>query len=148
MANRRKGRWLLPETFEMDPIERLSRQIDRLFYIPPSYSSLLSETLPDVDLVDEGDHFTIKADLPGVKKDEIKLKVNKNSVTIRAETKKEREEKKKNYYYNERTSSSYFRDIPLPSEVLPDTAEAKFEDGTLEINVKKTKGEGKEVEVK
>ncbi|MGC8547759.1 MAG: Hsp20/alpha crystallin family protein [Candidatus Micrarchaeia archaeon] len=144
--NRSTGRWLMPEIPELYP-ERLSKYLDTLFYAP---SALLSDfaKMPDVDLIDEGDHITVKADMPGVKKDDIKLKVNKSNITISAETKKEKEEKGKNYYYSERAASSYFRSIPLPTEVLPDTADAKFEDGTLEISIKKAKEEGKEVTVK
>ncbi len=147
VARKRKeeGNWLLPEPFE-EYTNRLNRYLDRLFFAPARYLEAFAET-PDVDLIDEGDHFTIRADLPGVKKEDIKLKVNKDNVTISASTKKEKEEKGKNYYYNERASSSYFRSIPLPSEVLPDSASAKFEDGTLEISIKKAKEEGKEVQI-
>ncbi len=149
MAARRKkvsGDWLLPDVFSDYP-DRLSKYLDKLFFAPARYLEGFAE-LPDVDLIDEGDHFVIRADMPGVRKEDIKLRVDKDKVVISAETKKQKEEKGKNYYYNERSAASYFRSIPLPSEVLPDTASAKFEDGTLEINVKKTKEEGKEIEVK
>ncbi|MGC8478753.1 MAG: Hsp20/alpha crystallin family protein [Candidatus Micrarchaeia archaeon] len=144
--NRSTGRWLMPGFSEFYP-ERLDRYFDEFFHMP---SRLLSEfaKMPDIDLIDEGDHITVKADIPGVKKEDIKLRVDKSRITISAETKKEKEEKSKNYYFSERAASSYFRNVQLPSEVVPDSAEAKFEDGTLEINLKKAKEEGKEVTVK
>jgi len=149
MAERkRKGEWLVPESFDINFWPRsISKYLDRLFYAPFSYLDKFTET-PDIDLIDNGDKYTIRADLPGVRKEDIKLKVNKDSITISAETKKEKEEKRSDYYYSERASASYFRRIPLPSEVVPESADAKFEDGTLEINVKKTKEEGKEVTIK
>ena len=132
MAARRKkvsGEWLLPDVFT-NYQDRLTKYLDKLFFAPTRYLESFAE-MPDVDLIDEGDHFIVRADLPGVSKNDIKLRVNKDSITISAETKKQKEEKGKNYYYNERSTASYFRTIPLPSEVLPDTASAKFEDGTL-----------------
>ena len=90
VARKRKeeGNWLLPEPFE-EYTNRLNRYLDRLFFAPARYLEAFAET-PDVDLIDEGDHFTIRADLPGVKKEDIKLKVNKDNVPRKRRRKKGR----------------------------------------------------------
>ena len=65
------------------------------------------------DLIDEGKQFRVKMDVPGVKKNEIKLEVTDNSLEISAEHKEESEEKKKNYLRKERSHVSYYRTLPL-----------------------------------
>ncbi len=107
---------------------------------------LLNTRVPAIDLTDEGDSFKIVADMPGVSKDEVHVRVDPDRVIIRAEKKKEKENEDKNYYIAERRDVKYFRAIALPEEVDPDTAKAKFENGTLEITVKKAK-QRKEIKV-
>jgi HSP20 family protein len=105
---------------------------------------------PSIDMSEEGDKIKVKADIPGVDKDKVKVHVYRNSISIKAETGTEKEEKGRNFYYKERSASGYYRSIPLPVEVNADTAKAKVENGTLEIVVTKkdgTKQEHREVKV-
>jgi HSP20 family protein len=104
---------------------------------------------PKVDLADNGDSFTVTADMPGVEKKDIKLKVMRDSISISASSMREKETKTKNYYSKERSSSGYFRTVPMPEEIRSETAKAKYENGTLRIDVKKAKPSesGMEVQV-
>jgi len=104
--------------------------------------------IPKIDMVDNGDSFTISADMPGVDKKDIKLKVTQNSVSISATRSQERETSTKNYYSHERSSTGYFRTVSLPEEIKSETAKAKYENGTLRIDVKKARPGKPERDVK
>ncbi len=103
----------------------------------PGFADLSLGTVPDVDMVDEGENLKVTVDLPGIKKEDIKLNVDKESITISANTRKEKEEKGKSYYYSERSSAGYYRRVQLPIPVRPESSRAKFESGSLEITIKK-----------
>jgi HSP20 family protein len=89
------------------------------------------------DIADEGDKYSIKVEIPGVKKDEIKLNVADSILEISAQHKEEEEEKKKNYIRKERSEVSYYRTIPLPEKIVAGKAQAKLTDGILNITVPK-----------
>jgi len=98
-------------------------------------------------VIDEGDKIRIKADMPGVDKQNIKVKVEKNNVIISAEKEHEEEKKEENYYYKERSSRHYYRSIPLPTEVDSKNTKATFKNGTLEIVLKKKEEPGEEIKI-
>jgi HSP20 family protein len=104
--------------------------------------------LPSIDLVDNGDSFTVKADMPGVDKKNIKLKVTKEAMSISAERNEEKELKGKNYYSRERSSMGYYRELPFPEEVKSDSAKAKYDDGILTIDIKKANPRSAPTDVK
>ncbi|MHB9040969.1 MAG: Hsp20/alpha crystallin family protein, partial [Melioribacteraceae bacterium] len=80
----------------------------------------------------------ITAEIPGVKKDNIKITLQDNILTIEGEKKKETEQKEKNFYRSERMFGSFKRSFTLPEEVDSEKVDAKFEDGMLQIQMKKT----------
>ncbi|MCW3996555.1 MAG: Hsp20/alpha crystallin family protein [Candidatus Bathyarchaeota archaeon] len=90
-----------------------------------------------VDLVDNGDSYTITAELPGFNKDQVEVQVDKEGLSIKAECKEEKEEKAKNYLHRERAYSSMQRYIAFPEEVVPAKAEGSMKDGVLELKVPK-----------
>ena len=89
------------------------------------------------DVLDEGDHYVINAELPGVVKEDVKLSVSDNNVEISAEHKEEKEEKKKNYVRKERRVFSYHRSLPLPEKVDSAKAKAKLNNGILSVEIPK-----------
>lgn len=93
---------------------------------------------PSVDIFEEGKEIVIKAELPGLKKEEIDVKLTDNSITISGEKKKEDKVEKKDYYRFESSYGSFTRVLNLPSEVQTDKAKAQFKNGVLEIRVPKT----------
>jgi HSP20 family protein len=103
----------------------------------PGFKTMPRVSSLSCDIVDEGDKYVIKAEMPGVKKNEIKLNVFDNSLEISAQHKEEEEEKKKNYLRKERSEISYYRVLPLPEKVFSDKTQAKLTDGILNITLPK-----------
>jgi HSP20 family protein len=103
----------------------------------PGFRTMSRVSSLSCDMVDEGDKYIVKAELPGVKKDEIKLNVFDNSLEISAQHKEEEEEKKKNYIRKERSEISYYRVLPIPDKILSDKTQAKLIDGVLNITLLK-----------
>ena len=89
------------------------------------------------DVIDEGSQFRMKMNMPGLKKNEIKLNVTDNSIEVTGEHKEE--EKKKNYVRKERHSMSYYQTVPLSEKVIPGKVKAKLTDGVLDVILPKIK---------
>jgi HSP20 family protein len=98
----------------------------------------VEEVVPSVDIVKEGDDIVVKAELPGMKKEDIDVSLTKDTITISGEKKKEEKIEKKDYYSLERSYGSFKRSFSLPAEVRTEKASAKFKDGVLEIRIPKT----------
>ena len=79
---------------------------------------------PLVDLLDKGDRYLLKAELPGYEKGDVEIHINKDTLTLNAEKKSEKEEKTEEYLHRERTYSSSKRVVNFPEEVDPDKVEA------------------------
>jgi HSP20 family protein len=92
---------------------------------------------PHVDIIDREAEIVIRAELPGVKKDDLDVSLSDNSVTIRGTMKKEETEEKGEYYRREMSYGEFSRTLALPSEVDRDKAKAKFKDGVLELTLPK-----------
>jgi HSP20 family protein len=105
-------------------------------------------TPPAVDLFEEKDDIVVKAELPGMDKDNIQVNLTDQSLTIRGEKKKEEEVKEENYYRSERSYGSFVRTLELPAEVKSDKVKASFKNGVLEVRLPKTEqAKAKEVKV-
>ena len=94
---------------------------------------------PKVDVQDRESEVAIRAELPGVKKDDLDISVGEDSVTIKASTREEKEEGEKDgeYYRREIATGSFARTIALPGDVDADKAQARFEDGILTLTLPK-----------
>lgn len=123
----------------------MERVFERPFSFNPSFPTVPSfpefPKMPEAscDVADEGNQLRVKMNVPGVKKNEIKLNVTDNSLEISAEHKESSEEKKKNYLRKERSKVSYYRTLPLPENVVSNKVKAKMTDGVLEVILPKTK---------
>jgi HSP20 family protein len=93
---------------------------------------------PSVDLYEEKDQVVVKAELPGITKDDIRVSISDDVLTIKGEKKKEEEDTGKDYYRSERVYGSFLRTLPLPAEVNPEKAQATFRNGVLEIRLPKS----------
>ena len=119
-------------------IENLRRDMEKAFSSFPSISMpKMSHT--SCDVIDEGNQFRVKMDVPGIKKNEVKLNVTDNSLEVSAEHKEESEEKKKNYLRKERSQVSYYRSLPLSEKIISGKVMAKLTDGVLDITLPKSK---------
>ena len=90
---------------------------------------------PDIDVYQKDDQLVIKADLPGLRKDEVSVEIADDTVTIQGERKTERQEDREGYFRSERSYGSFCRVIPLPEGAMTDQAKATFHDGVLEVTL-------------
>ena len=116
-------------------MDNLRKDMEKAFSFPNM--SKISHT--SCDVIDEGNQFRVKMDVPGIKKSEVNLNVTENSIEVSAEHKEESEEKKKNYLRKERSQVSYYRSLPLSEKILSDKVVAKLIDGVLDITLPKSK---------
>lgn len=93
---------------------------------------------PKVDMIDREKEFVIRAELPGVDKDDLEVTVTDHGVTIKAKTKHEEKEEKDEYYRHEMSCGEYQRTLALPGTVDESKAKATFTDGVLELTLPKT----------
>lgn len=93
--------------------------------------------LPNVDVVDRDTEILVRAELPGVSKDDLDITLAEDTVTIKASTRQESKEEKGDYLRREITQGSFSRTIPLPAAVQGDEARASFKDGVLELTLPK-----------
>jgi HSP20 family protein len=91
--------------------------------------------LPEIDVFEKDNRLVTKIDLPGVKKQDVKVEVTDGHLAISGERTSEVEEKKSKFYRWEREYGSFYRAVPLPEGVKLDDVKATFADGVLEVSV-------------
>ena len=106
---------------------------DRWLPIRPS-----SIRMPSLDVYEEKDAVVIKAELPGMKKEDVEVNLAGVNLTIKGEKKEDKEVKEDDYYRRERSYGSFLRTVALPCEVKSDEIKASFKDGVLEVRMPKT----------
>ena len=105
---------------------------------------------PHVDIVERDGKLLISADLPGVKKEDVKVEINQDSVTIQGQRHQETTSSDRGYYQSERSYGSFYRTIPLPEGADTESASATFRDGVLQIEVQapSQQARGRTLEIK
>jgi HSP20 family protein len=114
-----------------------------------SFSS--SAFTPRVDVTEDKENLYVKAEIPGVEKNEIKINIVGDILTISGEKKSEQKDESKNYYRVERNYGAFSRSFTLPAEVVVDKIAADYKEGVLNITLPKTeeaKVVEKQIEVK
>ena len=136
-------------------LEEMERQFGEVFghsLLPSIWRRLPMEQMnwaPAIDVFEKGDKFVVKAELPGMKEDDIHVSVEGDMLTIRGEKKAESEVKEEDYYRCERSYGSFFRSVALPSTVDASKIAADYEDGVLEVTLpKRSEVKPKKVTVK
>jgi HSP20 family protein len=134
--------WMNP-TAVMNDMDRLfddfGSEWENAFLTPRIWSTDLVRQ-PLIDLADNGKEYVVKAELPGIKKDDLSIEVAENGIEISGETQTEEkeEDKEKGYLRRERRYAKFYRSLPLPENVLTDRAEAELKDGVLTVKLPKT----------
>jgi HSP20 family protein len=127
-----------------DDMDRLFENfgLGRAFGIAPStgawrgaFDEDQSAWAPQVDSFRRGDKIVVRADLPGLKKEDVKAEIDNGVLTISGHRSSEREENRDEFYRSERSYGSFYRAIPLPEGIESDNCEATFKDGVLEITL-------------
>jgi len=140
-------RW---EPMELADVEnRLSRFFGRRTNGREREDITIADWAPLADITEDDKEYVIKAELPDVKKEDVKVTVENGVLTIAGERKFEKEEKKKKYHRVERSYGSFVRSFALPDLAAADKVKAEFKDGMLTVHVPKSeKARTKQVEVK
>src|ERR1044072_3248151 len=93
------------------------------------------EWVPQIEVLRNNGELMVRADLPGLTKDDVKVEVTDALLTISGERKEENEEKREGFYRSERSYGSFYREIPLPEGTKTEGAAATFRNGVLEITM-------------
>ena len=96
-----------------------------------------SEWTPSVDISETKDEIVVKTEVPGMNKDDIKITLQDNVLTLRGERKQEKEEKETNFHRMERCYGSFTRSFNLPTVVQADKIKATYKDGILNVTLPK-----------
>jgi len=149
-------RWQRPETGYWSPFRQLTNlrdEIDRLFESPlteltHSSQQFLSGWLPPVDLYEDKDNLHIKAELPGMNKEDIDVSVHDGVLSISGERKEDSNHKDAQVYRAERFVGRFQRTVSLTTPVSVDKVKATYKDGILSIVLPKTEAaKPKQIEV-
>lgn len=137
---------------ELSNVQReINRLFDNFFHgdVQADDSFFSSVWTPAVDIAEQDDQYVVKVELPGVNKDDVKITLESNILTIRGEKKQEKEIKEDNYHRMERSYGSFQRSFTLPATVKSDKIDAGFKDGILTISLPKAEeAKPKQIEVK
>lgn len=114
--------WRFPSRWEMPEWSRLSR---------------LKNMTPKVDIIDRDDDIMVRADVPGVKRENLVVTLTDNTITIKGKTSEEKKEEQGDYFRSETMKGAFARTVYLPSDVDGGRAESSFRNGVLEVTVPK-----------
>ena len=137
-------------------MEESQNRLARIFGLKPARTSngdkeamTITEWAPSVDISEDDKEWLVKADLPEVKKEDVKVTVENGVLTITGERKFEKEEKDKKYHRIERSYGNFLRSFTLPDAADGSKVNAEFKDGVLTVHLPKSeKAKPKTVEVK
>jgi len=132
-----------------NPFDDLFNEFTKGFWVKPLAMPAGTDLSIKVDVKEDDKSYTVRADIPGVKKEDIQVDVEGNMVSLRAEAKQEKEEKKgEKVIYSERSYGMVSRSFSLPAEVDSKGAKAEYKDGVLNLMLpKKGNGGGKRISV-
>jgi HSP20 family protein len=124
-------------------LNSLQSEMNRLFntvFDTPSNApggNVLRRWMPAMDLVESGDHFVLRADLPGMSEDDVNIEFEDGTLTVSGERKAEHEETNEGFHRVERSFGSFSRSLTLPQGIDPEAVTAGFDRGVLEIRIPK-----------
>ena len=132
-----------------NPFDDFFKDFGKGFWIKPVAFPGETELSMKIDVNEDDKAFSVKADIPGVKKEDIKVDVDDDHISVSAEVKREKEEKKgEKVVYSERSYGMVSRSFTLPSAVDAKGAKAEYKDGVLNLTLpKKSNGSAKRVEI-
>ncbi|MDH4187817.1 MAG: Hsp20/alpha crystallin family protein [Nitrospira sp.] len=137
-------------------LEDMSVRLNRIFNHRPALprtsdkeTLVVADWMPSVDISETDGEYQIKAEIPDVKKEDVKVTVENGVLTIQGERKQEKEDKGKKYHRVERSYGSFVRSFTLPDLVDEEKVKAEFKDGVLNLQLPKSeKTKPKAIEVK
>src|SRR6185369_11376200 len=133
--------------------------LDQLFIEQPGWSAPQSQGrqqlgstnwIPPVEVLERGGQLIVRAEVPGMNKDQIQVEIEDDQLVLSGERMQEHEDKREGFYRTERSYGRFYRVIPLPEGVNPEQAKATFSNGVLEISMampQQQQSRGKKIEV-
>jgi HSP20 family protein len=152
-----------PFQFMRRMTEEMDRVFDRVFsdvtgarrHAPDMFGDVHSaqQTIwaPRIEAFQSDSRFVVRAELPGLKKEDVNVNVTDQAIILEGQRKTEQEENRDGFYHTERSYGSFYRAIPLPEGTITDSAEARFRDGVLEVTLQAPPSDvrrGRRVEIK
>ena len=135
-------------------LEDMSERLNRVFSRPSVRSTgkenlTVADWMPTVDISETEGEYLIKAELPEVRKEDVKVTVENGVLTLQGERRQEKEEKGKRYHRVERAYGSFMRSFTLPEDADGSKINAEYKEGVLTIHLPKSeKAKPKAIEVK
>jgi len=131
-------------TFAYDPFEQMDRLFDRLMgggWMRPM-GGLWPQTgaagrAPRMDVIDRDNDILVRAEIPGVAKEDLDLSLNDRTVTLRGTVRREQKKEEGDYYFAETSQGEFSRTVALPAEVDGSKAKASYRDGVVELTLPK-----------
>ena len=143
-----------------DLLRHMTSEFDRMLETPgwPSFRAPVigarpateAAWFPEIDVFEKDNRLVTKIDLPGMKKEDVKVEITDGQLAISGQRKTEAEEKKDHFYRCEREYGSFYRAVPLPDGVKLEDVKATFADGVLEVSIPlpaKPEGKVRQVEI-
>ena len=116
----------------------MNRLFNTVFDSPGGNGGTMRRWMPAMDLLESGDHFVLRADLPGMSEEDVSIELEDSTLTITGERKAEHEKEGEGGFYRvERASGAFNRSLTLPKGVDPEAVTASFDRGVLEVRIPK-----------
>ena len=140
-------------------MRRFGEEMDKLFgdfdfgrgWLPPALArSGPGIWAPQIEMFEQDGELIVRADLPGLTKDDVNVEIDDDGITIEGERRSEQNENREGFYRTERSYGKFYRRLPLPDGVEPENANATFRDGVLEITMdapKRTESKPRKVNI-
>jgi HSP20 family protein len=126
---------------ELHTIQSEMNRLFNTYFDQPAQAARGGSTMrgwiPAMDLVESGETYVLRADLPGLSEDDVKIELEDNVLTVSGERKGEHEDHEQGYYRVERAFGAFSRSLTLPEGVNPEAVRAHFDRGVLEVQIPK-----------
>ncbi len=125
---------------ELDSIQNEMNRLFNTFFDQPGKSreaDVRRRWIPPMDLVEAGDSYVLRADLPGLSEDDVSIQLEDSVLTISGERKAKHEHQEEGYYRLERAFGAFSRSLTLPDGIDPERVQAQFDRGVLEVTIPK-----------
>ena len=116
-------------------VREFTDEMDRIFGAAPRASVNGAAWAPSIEVKEKEGKLLVTAELPGVKKEDVKVHIDGETLVVEGERKQEKEEKREGYYHSERSYGTFYRSIPLPEGAKLELTAAQFNNGVLEVTV-------------
>jgi HSP20 family protein len=124
--------------FSMSPfalMRQFTEEMDQMFAQTAQVPGNGAEWVPAIEVKQKDGKLRMTAELPGLKKEDLKVHIDGDSLVVEGERKQEKEEKREGYYHSERSYGKFYRSILLPENAQTDQTAAQFNNGVLEVTI-------------